>query len=232
MSLFGVYNLSSLVRYKRNAKLHAKFINWVLFLGRFKFCDFCFNNSSLHDYIRINFCTPDLCNTLSVPFSSLQCAGSYCCYVQHVTSFCSLFFRTRRDMTRMCSSKYFVPISLSLSLSLFLQCAAHNTAIHYIDRRHLSPSLWILILTSGGIAGFFPIFGQTLGVWRDLPSLHTVLGYLKGSGSTLIVKTWGFSRGSIFSGESSVCCTVLNWQKLPTWKERVVNFPKHQQLPL
>jgi len=44
-----------------------------------------------------------------------------------------------------------------------LQQAAHNTAIHYIDRRHLSPSLWILALTSVRTAGCFPISGQTLG---------------------------------------------------------------------
>jgi hypothetical protein len=159
-------------------------------------------------------------------YSSLQCTGSYCYYFQHVTSFCSVFCRTRRDMTRICWSKYFVP-------RLSLQCAAHNTAIHYIDRRHLSPSLWILILTSGGIAGFFPISGQTLGVCRDLPSLYSILGYLKGSGSTLIVKTWGFHRGQYSLGSIlyvAFCSNGKNcrlWRNVRSFFRSINNFHYH-----
>jgi len=178
-----------------------------------------------HDSIRIRFCAPNLCNTLTFPFSEqAHTAATFRMSHHFVPSSLG-----REETWRACVR---VNISCPVSPSLSLQCAAHNTAIHYIDRRHLSPSLWILILTSGGIAGFFPISGQTLGVWRDLPSLHTVLGYLKGTGSTLILKTWGFSRGSIFSGESSLCCSMLNWQKLPTCKKRAVISLKHQQYPL
>jgi hypothetical protein len=61
-------------------------------------------------------------------------SSSLFCALTLSEAFCSLFFRARRDMTRICSSKYFVPL-------LSLQRAAHNTAIHYIDRHHLSPPL-------------------------------------------------------------------------------------------